>query len=137
MVECADMPWPGDAYVKRRKTVTRHQHRRNALAHAPVDHLVDAAMVGIEYRPAPRLGRVAPKAFVAGDDGGFADPRDRAWRARRAIAVDHQPRVTLRDQMRVQMFRQRIRDAGNAGIPGDMPRQLACRQAEIAEDARA
>src|ERR1700692_2971259 len=114
MIERADMPWPSDAGVNRRETVQRHQHRRNVFAQALVDGLVDAAMVGIEYRPAPRLSRVAPKAFVTGDDSRFADARDRAWRAGRAIAVDHQPRVTLRDQMRVQMFRQRIRDAGNA-----------------------
>ena len=103
--ERADMPWPGDPRVNRRKAVQRNQHRRDAIAQAPVDHLGDAAMVGIEDLSAPRLRRVARKAFVAGDDDGFADNRDRAWRAGRAVAVDYQSRVTLRDQMRVQMFR--------------------------------
>ena len=55
---------------------------------------------------------------------------------RRAVAVDHQPRIALRDQMRVEMLRQRLGDAGNADIPGDMPRQFALGQAEIAEHAR-
>src|SRR5216683_7957663 len=111
MIERADMPWPGDPGVNRRKAMQRHQHRRNRIAQAPADDLGDAAMVGIEDLSAPCFGRVAPKAFIAGNDGGFADAWDRAWRARRAVAVDHQPRVTLRDQMRVEMFRYRIRDA--------------------------
>ena len=130
------MPGPRDAGVDRREAVQRHQHRRHTVAQAPVDHLGDAAMVGIEDRLPPRLGRLARKAFVAGDDGRFADARDRARRVGRTVAVDHQPRIALRDQMRVQMLRQRVGDAGNADIPGDMPRQLARRQPEIAEHAR-
>ena len=38
--------------------------------------------------------------------------------------------------MRVEMFRQRLGDAGNPDIPGDMPGQLAFGQPEIAENAR-
>ena len=130
------MPGPDDAGINRRKTMQRHQHRRHARAQARVDDLVDVVMVGIEDRPAPRLGRVAGKAFIARNGGGFADARDRTWRRRRTIAVDHQPRVALRDQMRVEMFRERVGDAGNADIPGDVPRQFAQPEPEIAEHAR-
>src|SRR3981081_1394201 len=105
MVERADMPWPGDPRGKRRKAVQRHQHRRDSIAQAAVDHLGDAAMVGIEYPSAPRFGRVAAKAFVAGYDSRFAEARDGNSSLWRAIAVDPQPRVALRDQMRVQTFR--------------------------------
>ena len=52
---------------------------------------------------------------------------------RRAVAVDHQPRIALRDQMRVELFRQRLRDAGNADVPGDVPRQFLRCEAERAE----
>ena len=55
---------------------------------------------------------------------------------RRAVAVDHEPRVALHDQMGVEMFRERLRDAGNADVPGDVPHQFALGQAEIAEHAR-
>ena len=55
---------------------------------------------------------------------------------RRAVAVDDEPRVALHDQMGVEMFRQRLRDAGNADVPGDVPHQFALGQAEIAEHAR-
>src|SRR6202035_4950575 len=93
-------------------------------------------MVGIEDGAAARLGRLAREIFVAGADGGLAEARDRAWRLRRAVAVDQQPRIALRDQMRAEMSGQRLRDAGDADVPGDVTRQLAFRQAEIAEPAR-
>ena len=38
--------------------------------------------------------------------------------------------------MRVEMLRQRLGDAGNADVPGDMARQFALGQAEVAERAR-
>ena len=50
-------------------------------------------------------GRIAPKRFVARYRRRLADARDRACDMRRPVAVDHQPRVTLRDQVRVEMFR--------------------------------
>ena len=55
---------------------------------------------------------------------------------RRTVAVDDEPRVALHDQMRVEMFRQHFGDPGNADVPGDVPRQFALRQPEIAEHAR-
>ena len=55
---------------------------------------------------------------------------------RRTVAVDHEPRIALHDQMRVEMLRQHLGDAGNADVPGDVPRQFALGQAEIAEHAR-
>src|SRR5258707_14899844 len=99
------MPGPRDPRIDSSKTVQRYQHRRDGIAQPPVDDLTDAAMVGIEHRPAPQCRRLAGETFVAGDDGRFADARDRTWRVRRAIAVDHQPRVALRDQMRAEMLR--------------------------------
>ena len=38
--------------------------------------------------------------------------------------------------MGVEMLRERLRDAGNADVPGDVAHQLALGQAEIAENAR-
>ncbi len=35
--------------------------------------------------------------------------------------------------MRIEMIRQRFRDAGNADVPGDVPYQFALGQAESAE----
>ena len=55
--------------IDRREAVQRHQHRRHAVAQALVDHLADAAMVGIEDLAAPRLGGLAGEAFIAGNDG--------------------------------------------------------------------
>ena len=38
--------------------------------------------------------------------------------------------------MGVELLRERLGDAGNADVPGDVARQLALGQAEIAERAR-
>jgi hypothetical protein len=114
----------------------RHQHRRNAIAQAAVDHFGDAAMVGLEHLPLPRRDGLLGNAFVAGDHRHLADARDRAWRAGWPVAVDHQPRIALRDQVSVELFRQRIGHAGDADIPGDVPGELGFRQPEVAEPAR-
>ena len=106
------------------------------IAQAGLDHLVDAAVIGIEDRGPPRFRRIARKPLIAGNDGRLADARDRACRGRRAVAVDHQPRITLRDQMRIELFRQRVGNACNADIPGDVPLELAQGHAEIAERVR-
>ena len=55
---------------------------------------------------------------------------------RRAIAVDHQPRVALRDQVGVQMFRQRIGEPGDTDVPADVTRKLGFCNPEIAQHAR-
>ena len=55
---------------------------------------------------------------------------------RRPVAVDHEPRVALHDQMRVEILRHPLGDAGDADVPADVPLQLALRQAEIAERLR-
>ena len=130
------MPGPHDAGIDRGKAVQRHQQRGDTIAQPAVDHLVDASVIGIEDRRPPRLGRRCRDPFIAGDDRRLAEARDRARRLRRTIAVDHQPRITLRDQMRVELFRQRIRNPGNADIPGDVPLELAPRQPEIAKRTR-
>src|ERR1700722_12780871 len=130
------MPGSRDPGIDRRKTVQRYEHRRPAPGEAVVDDLGDVAMIGIEDRLPARFGGGAAERFVAGYRGRLADARDRTWRRRRAIAVDHQPRITLRDQMGIELFRQRVGDAGDADVPGDMPRQLAGRQPEIAEGTR-
>ena len=130
------MPGPRDAGINRRETVQRHQHRWPAFVQALVDDLVDPPMIGIEDRTAPHLDRLARQSLIAGNGGGFADQRDRACDMRRPVAVDHQPRIALRDQMGVELLRQLLGDAGNADIPRDVPRQLCLGQAEIAEDGR-
>ena len=130
------MPGPLDAGIDRREAVQRNQHGRNALTEAAVDHLSDAPVIGIEHLAPPRLHSLAGEAFIAGNDGGLADARYRTRCIQRAIAVDHEPRIGLRDQMRIKVHSQRARHAGNADVPGDMPRQFALGQTEIAELAR-
>src|SRR5258708_24837058 len=90
-------------------------------------------MIGIENLLPPYLGRLARERFIAGNHGRLAEARDRARGRERTIAVDHEPRIALRDQSRVELVRELLRDTRDADIPGDMPRQLVRRQPEIAE----
>ncbi len=106
------------------------------VAHARIDHLVDPTMIGLEDRLPPRIGLLRRDALVAGNDRGFADGRNRARDIRRPVAVDHQPRIALRDQMRTERVRTSLGDTGNPDIPGDMPREFAVGQAEIAKRIR-
>src|SRR3981081_817333 len=85
MVEGADMPWPGYSGVNRRKAVQRHQHRRNGITQAPVDYLMDAAMVGIEDRLPPRLCLFTRKTFVTSYCRGFPYKAARRSRAMRTM----------------------------------------------------
>src|ERR1700744_5585693 len=127
------MPGPRHAGIDRREAVQRHQDGRTPCRHALVDHLVDAAMIGIEDRAPTLLGGFARQSLVAGYDRGFAEQRDRACGPRRAVAVDDEPRIALRDQMRAEHGREPLGDPGDADVPGDVPYELALGPAEIAE----
>ena len=76
------------------------------------------------------------KSFIAGNGRGLADHGNRACGAGRAVAVDHQPRIALRDQMRVHLVGEPLGDAGNADVPGDVARQFTLGQSEITQHAR-
>ena len=54
----------------------------------------------------------------------------------RAVAVDHQSRIGLQHRRRIEQPRQRLGDAGNADVPGDVAFKLARGDAERAERAR-
>ena len=103
--------------------------------HPRVDDLVDAAVIGIEDFVTAHLRGLRRQGFIAGNDRGLADARDRACDTRGTVAVDHEPRIALRDQMRAQMIRQLLGDAGNADVPGDVAGQFSFGHAEITERA--
>ena len=118
MIERADMPGPRDAGINRRETMQRHQHRRHR--HRAGARRSPRRCGDDRDRRSPRAAPPPPRArwpSLPGIDGRFADARDRTCHVRRAVAVDHQPRIALRDQMRVEMLRQRLGDAGNADDP--------------------
>src|SRR5215470_16198919 len=87
----------------------------------------------IKNLAAARFGSFARQSLIAGDRGRFADHRYGAWHVRRAVAVDHQPRVSLRDQMRIEQPRQSLDNAGNADVPAYVAGKLVFAKPEIAE----
>jgi hypothetical protein len=130
------MPGPDDAGIDRRKAVQRHQHGGASRGDPLVDDLVDAAMIGVEDRAAPHLGRLGGQALIAGNGRGLADQRDRACHLRRPVAVDHEPRVALRNEMRAERLRQRLCDAGDPDVEGDVAREFFFRQPEMPKHPR-
>ena len=73
---------------------------------------------------------------VARNLGGFADLRYRARDIGVAVAINHQARIGLQDQRRIQQARKLTPDGANADIPCNMPQSFGFRQTERAEPAR-
>ena len=87
---------------------------------------------GGRSRP-PRRPVTPTEIAVAGDLGVLAGLRDRTRHRRVAVAVDHEPRIGLHDQRRVQGRRQPAPDLGNADIPGDVAEGIRFGEAELAK----
>lgn len=104
--------------------------------HAAVDRGIDAMVIRLENLAPPCRALAVRNPFVARDRGGLGDHGNRACRGRRAVAVDHQPRIALCDQMRIEQLCESLGDASNADVPADVPDKLAFRDAEIAQRVR-
>src|ERR1700675_519592 len=77
-------------------------------------------MIGLEDLGAPRRDGLGGEADIAGDLDVFADGRNRARHGRIAIAVDHQPRIILRDQRRMERLGHTPRHAQRPDVPGNV-----------------
>ena len=103
---------------------------------ALVEQPRERGVVGLEDRPPARRAVVLAKAFVAGDRGCFADDGDRGRVSRRAVAVDHQPRIGLEHRGRVEQRGKPFGDRGDTDVPGDVALALRRIEAERTERAR-
>ena len=92
-------------------------------------------MVGREHGALPLRHLLAGEPAIARNFRRLADQRDRAGAVERPVAVDHEARIALRDQMHVHFTGKPGRDLGNADVPCDVPLQFAGMDAEIAERA--
>ncbi len=96
----------------------------------------DRGMVrGVDRRD-PRGAGGGVERGVARHGGAVADRGHRVGRGGVAVAVDHQPRVALMDERRVERARERLAERGHADVPADVPRQLGVGQAEPGQRAR-
>ena len=93
-------------------------------------------MIGIEdLRPAGGdLGGASVQ--IAWNDHPLADLRDRGRHPGVPIAIDHQPRIVLRDQRRIERLGHAARQPERSDIPGDVPVQFGRRQSQISKAPR-
>jgi len=76
------------------------------------------------------------QSLIARDRRRLADRRDRACGFERPVAVDHEARIALRDQMCAERVGHRFGHAGDADVVSDVARAFAFVDAEVAQRAR-
>src|SRR3569623_3418215 len=114
----------------------RYQDGWLLLCGAAIERLRNARVIRLENLAPTRGDFVEAQAVIAGDVGGLAHERDRARALERPVAVDHEARISLCDEMCAGRFGQPPRDAGDADVPCDVPLQIALCAAETAEAFR-
>ena len=96
----------------------------------------NCAVIGRENFARALLGVVRRQILVGKDRRSVACGYDRLGAAGRPVAVDHQTRIRLHDEAGIQPVGQVAADAGNADIPGDVPRAVGLAKSEIVQPAR-
>src|ERR1700733_12214511 len=135
IVEQRDMPSARHAFEDWRKAMQGDQ-RRGAAGLPPAFQLgFDTLVIRPKNLADARVFFRVAQVGIAGDRCELADFRDRRRRARRPVAVDHQPRIILLDQHSAERVSQCPADAGDADVPGDMALPFQRSNAEPAETA--
>jgi len=93
-------------------------------------------VIGVEDRCRPLAPLFRGQAAIAGNIDPVADLRDRGRVLQMAVAVDHQPRIVILQQWRVQALAQPLPQLRDADIPGNVLVEMFRAQAEIIEAAR-
>ena len=96
----------------------------------------EGGVIRPEQRRDPCLARRRRDPLVARDRGRIADRRDRRRRVGRPVAVDHEPRIALRDQRRLEGRGEAAGDRLDPDVVGDVALEVLGCQAEVAERAR-
>ena len=135
IVEKRYMPRPRLALEHRREAVQRDERGQAPGLPSARELSLDRIVV----RPEDRAGaqgfvRIA-QADIARNGRHLADFRYRASGIERPVAVDHQPRIILLDQCRIERVRKQPPESGNADIEGDVALPFRRGDAEPAERA--
>ena len=136
VVQEAEPPGPAGAVVDRGEAVQRDQDGRDARLRAGLQDALEGVVIRPEQRLDPGLARRRRDALVARDRGRIADRRDRRRHVGRPVAVDHEPRIALRDQRRLERRGQPAGDRLDPDVVGDVALEVLGCQAEVAERAR-
>ena len=136
IVEHPDMPRPLEAFEDRREAVHRDDDRRPAVLGAAFELGCQAIVVWPEdlLLPGEPVGRI--EVHVAGDGRRLRHLDDRARHQQVAVAVDHQARIDLHDERRIERCGDLLRHRANPDVPGDVTLELALRHAEPPERLR-
>ena len=103
---------------------------------AGVHHGGDAVVVGPEDLGDAGLDLARVEIAVARDLRGFADQRHGAFDLGIAVAVDHQARIALQHERRVEQLRDPLGHLGRAQVPGDMAPPIGLGDPERAQLSR-
>ena len=136
VIERSDMPRPDEPFEDRREGMHRHQQRLAPFGRPPVEEGGDRGLVRQEnvLDPGPPLRR--RNADIGRNWRQLADLGYGARNGWIAIAVDHQARIDLFDERRIEGVRHQARHAGRSYVPGDVPVEFGGRQPHIAKDFR-
>jgi len=98
--------------------------------------LRDAIMIGTENLPLALTPLIVTQMVVSVDNRLIRLTRDGGCVTRRPVTVDDEAGVNLLNQGCAQCRVQAPRDPGNADIPGNVPRTIRRRHAEITQSLR-
>lgn len=123
-VKDTDIPRPHDFPEDGRETVQGDEDYRRSRTAARLDFRCQTGVIRRVNLVDAKLSREPCQARIAGYRSGICDGKDRLGRRRRAIAVNDQTRIGLREENRVEPFGHRGAQFGHAGIERDMARQV-------------
>jgi hypothetical protein len=103
--------------------VQRDQHGRARAARIELG--ANALVIGLKELLEALAGVDGRKPFIARDSGALAPRRDRIGCPRRTVRVDHQSRVVVHDQERIEAGGEPPSELGDAEIPGHVRGKLA------------
>ncbi len=110
--------------------------RRPARRRPGIEQLAYPLVIGLEDLGAADRGVGVAQSGIARNVDRFAAAGDGRCHLGVAIAVDHQPRIILRHQRRIERGGHLARHAKCADVPGNVTLQFAGRQPQIIQPAR-
>ena len=110
-----------------------NQQRAPSLRAPSLQQPLDAVVIRLKNLASPRVALFLRQIVIAGDQRQLADGRDRCRETGLTVAIDDEPRISLQHGRGIKRLGETLGDAGNADIPGDVPREFAVWEAERAE----
>ena len=118
------------AEVHRRACMHRDDDGETTRGDARFEQIVDPVVIGMEDLGCARFDRSLTQTSIAGDDRVLAHLDHEVGGARGAIAIDHEPRVTLQDQGRIEPGGEPARDLRCADVPRNVAFEIGVGQAQ-------